>query len=219
MTASRSSADRPRRSSGSGSSGQKTRSQSGATKQSATKRSATKRTTAKRTATGRSTTKRGATTRDAKTRATGGRDAPTRRARAAVADSLASLAEQLANRIIRPLGLVILSRERIQETLDEAAERGRLTRSDAQELALLLVQRGRQQTDELLSDIERVLGQGRRQLDTATRKARRSERVDRLVRGADRARRTVHVGPSFPILGYDDLSAGQVQPRLDDLGP
>src|SRR5437588_2846903 len=125
-----------------------------------------------------------------------------------VGDGLAGLAEQLANRIIRPLGLVILSRERIQETLDEAAERGRLTRSDAQELALLLVQRGRQQTDELLSDIERVLGQGRRQLDTATRKARRSERVDRLVRGADRARRTVHVGPSFPILGSGDLSAG-----------
>jgi len=39
------------------------------------------------------------------------------------------------------------------------------------------------------------------------------------VRGADRARRTVGVGPTFPILGYDDLTAGQVAQRLDGLKP
>jgi hypothetical protein len=27
------------------------------------------------------------------------------------------------------------------------------------------------------------------------------------------------VGPSFPILGYDDLTAAQVQSRLDGLSP
>ena len=32
-------------------------------------------------------------------------------------------AEQLVNRIIRPLGLVVLTRERIQEVLDDAASR------------------------------------------------------------------------------------------------
>ena len=126
-------------------------------------------------------------------------------------------AEQLANRIIKPLGLVVLSRERIQQTLDEAAERGRLTRSDANELVSVLVERGRQQTDELLTDLERLLGRGRQQLDTATRKARRSEPLDRLVRGADRARRTVGVSPSFPIIGYDELTSGQVQIRLGNL--
>src|SRR5437588_6643634 len=104
-----------------------------------------------------------------------------------VGDGLAGLAEQLANRIIKPLGVVVLSRERIQETLDEAAERGRLTRTDSRDIAALLIQRGRQQTDELLSDIERVLGRSRQQLDSATLKARRSDHVDRLVRGADRA--------------------------------
>jgi polyhydroxyalkanoate synthesis regulator phasin len=135
----------------------------------------------------------------------------------AVAEGLSSLAEQLANRIIKPLGLVVLSRERIQQTLDEAAERGRLTRSDANELVSVLVERGRQQTDELLTDLERLLGRGRQQLDTATRKARRSEPLDRLVRGADRARRTVGVGPSFPIIGYDELTSGQVQIRLGNL--
>ena len=39
------------------------------------------------------------------------------------------------------------------------------------------------------------------------------------MRTADRARRTVGVGPSFPILGYDDLTAAQVEGRLDGLTP
>jgi polyhydroxyalkanoate synthesis regulator phasin len=130
---------------------------------------------------------------------------------------LSGLAEQLVERILRPLGLVVLSRERIQETLEEAAERGRVTRSDANELAAQLMQRGRQQTEELLGDIDRLLGRGREQLDSATLKARRSKSVDRLVRGADRARRTVGVGRSFPIGGYDDLTAPQVRQRLGRL--
>jgi polyhydroxyalkanoate synthesis regulator phasin len=134
-------------------------------------------------------------------------------------EGLASLAEQLANRIIKPLGLVVLTRERIQETLDEAAERGRLTRTDANELVATLVQRGRQQTDELLSDLERLLGRGRQQLDAATRKARLNEPIERLVRGAERARRSVGGGATFPIVGYDELTAGQVQTRLANLGP
>ncbi len=111
----------------------------------------------------------------------------------------------------------MLSRERIQETLDEAADRGRLTRSDANEIALLLVQRGRQQTEDLVADVERLLGRGRQQLDTATRKARRSESIDRLMRGADMARRAVGVRSSVPILGYDELTAAQVQQRLGRL--
>ena len=57
----------------------------------------------------------------------------------------------------------------------------------------------------------------RSQLESATRRARRNESVDRVVRSADRARRSVGVGPSFPILGYDDLSAGQVEERLSGL--
>jgi polyhydroxyalkanoate synthesis regulator phasin len=112
----------------------------------------------------------------------------------AVPDGPASLAEQLANQVVKPLGLVLLTRERIQATLDAAAERGRLTRTDANELVYELVQLGKVQTDELLSDV-----------------------LDRLVRTADRARRTVGVGPSFPILGYDDLTAAQVETRLNGL--
>ncbi len=48
---------------------------------------------------------------------------------------------------------------------------------------------------------------------------RTTESVDRLVRGADRARRTMGVGPSFPILGYDELTAAQVEQRLTGLKP
>ena len=135
------------------------------------------------------------------------------------ADGLTGFAEQLANRIINPLGLVVLTRERIQDTLDEAAARGRLTRSDANELVAELVRRGRQQTEELLSDLERLLGRGRDQLDFATQRAWLSEGMDRIVRTADRARRTVGVGPSLPIIGYDDLTAAQVTARLNGLTP
>jgi polyhydroxyalkanoate synthesis regulator phasin len=119
--------------------------------------------------------------------------------RRATSKAVSGLAEQLINRIVKPLGLVILSRERIQETLDEAVKRGDVTRSDADELAGQLVRRGRQQTEELLADLERLLGRGRQQLDTARRK--------------------VGVGPAFPISGYDKLTAPQVRQRLGNLEP
>ncbi len=128
-------------------------------------------------------------------------------------DGLSGLTEQLVSRIVRPLGLVLLSRERIRETLDEAAEQGRITRRDADRLVSTLVRLGHQQTDDLLSDIERFLGRGRQQFGSA--RARGS--LDRLVRGADRARRSMGVGPSCPIIGYDELTSGQVQKRLGGL--
>jgi hypothetical protein len=134
-------------------------------------------------------------------------------------DGVGGLAEQLLNRIIKPLGLVMLTRDRIQEVLDDAAARGRVTRSDANELAAELFDRGRQQTDQLLSDVERLFGKGRRQLGSATMRARRSESLDLLMRSADRAKPTVGAAQSFPILGYDDLTAAQVQGRLDGLSP
>ena len=134
-------------------------------------------------------------------------------------DGPGSLAEQLLNRIIKPLGLVVLTGDRIQEVLDDAAARGRVTRSDANELAVELVDRGRQQTDQLLSDVERLFGRSRQQIGSAANRARRSESLDLLLRSADRARRTVSVGQGFPILAYDELTAAQVQSRLADLSP
>src|ERR1700745_2811581 len=95
--------------------------------------------------------------------------------RGASSDGASSLAEQLVNRILKPLGLVVLSRDRIQEVLDDAAARGRVTRSDANELATELVNRGRQQTDQLMSDVERLFGRGRHQGGSAGPAERRSE--------------------------------------------
>jgi polyhydroxyalkanoate synthesis regulator phasin len=118
-----------------------------------------------------------------------------------------------------PRDLVMLTRDRIQDTLDDFAERGRVTRDDANELVAELLRRGREQTEDILSELERLVDRGRDQLETATKRARRVEPVDRLVRSADRARRTVGVGPAFPILGYDDLSTGQVRDRLQGLSP
>jgi hypothetical protein len=94
----------------------------------------------------------------------------------------------VTNGVLKPLGLVVLTAERIQEILDDAAERGRVTRSDANELAAQLISRGR-------------------------------ESIDLILRSSERARRSVGVGQTFPILGYDDLTAAQVQARLEGLAP
>jgi hypothetical protein len=92
-----------------------------------------------------------------------------------------------------------------------------MTRKDANDLVSDLVRRGRQQGDDLRGELDQLLERGRGQLETATKRARKTEPVDRIVREADRARRKVGVGPSFPILGYDDLNAPQVKSRLGDL--
>jgi hypothetical protein len=128
-------------------------------------------------------------------------DAASDRKSAGVGDSIAGLVELLVNGIIKPFDMVLLSRDRIQETLDDAAERGRVTRSDANDLVAELVRRGRQQTEEIL------------------RRARRAEPFDQLVRAADRARRSVGVGSSFPISRYDELTASQVTKSLAPLAP
>src|SRR6202034_596131 len=80
-----------------------------------------------------------------------------------------------ARNVSTPLDIVILTRDRIQETLDEAAKRGRVTRSDANELVAELVRRGRTQSEDLVAEVERQLDRGRSQVDTAHRNARRAE--------------------------------------------
>jgi hypothetical protein len=134
--------------------------------------------------------------------------------RASGGDGIASVAEQLVKGTIKPQDLVIITRDRIRETLDEAASRGRVTRKDADDLVSELVRRGRSQSDDIRAEIESLLGR----VETATKRARGSKPVDRLVRGADRARRAAGVGPSFPIIDYDNLNGAQIQSRLKDLG-
>ena len=149
--------------------------------------------------------------------------------------TVAELREVIAKGVVAPLNLVMLTRDRIQEVLDEAVSRGRVTTDDAQDLARNLFERGRKQTNDVLGDLEQLLGRGggplqdarkaagraRAQVDEATSRARTRVRgaSDAAIAQADRARRVAGVGPSFPILGYDDLTAAQVVDRLDSLTP
>ena len=105
---------------------------------------------------------------------------------------------------------VVLTRDRIDQTLDDAVKRGRMTRADAEELGASLIGLGRRGAQELLAEVEQLLGRGRR---------RTAERTDVIVRQVDRARRAAKIPPVFPILGYDDLTAAQVAERLSDLSP
>jgi hypothetical protein len=135
--------------------------------------------------------------------------------------------------------MVLLTRERIEEVLGEAVERGRMTSADAQGVASGLLDRGRKQTNEVLKDLESLLGKGRKEIGGRTSGARKAaggavgaargqatgarSRAVRAASGplaqADRARRAAGVGPNFPILAYDDLTADQVVGRLSDLTP
>jgi polyhydroxyalkanoate synthesis regulator phasin len=136
--------------------------------------------------------------------------------------------DAIAKGVVAPLNIVMLSRERIEEAFDDAVKRGRMTADDAQELVQGLLERGRKQTNDVLSDLEQLLGRGsgavegaRKQASTAAKRGRSRVRdvVDPALAQADRARRIAGVGPNFPILGYDDLTAAQVQARLDGLTP
>ena len=120
---------------------------------------------------------------------------------------------------------VTLSRERIQEVVDDAVERGRMTRGDANELVSRLVTRGRQQTDDLMRELERLLKEADARVSPARKRAEaavgRAGRVardaaDRPLAQADRLRRRAG-GPGAPITGYDKLTAAQVKSRLTDL--
>jgi polyhydroxyalkanoate synthesis regulator phasin len=124
-------------------------------------------------------------------------------ARKRAADPPPEGVREAVRRVLNPLDAVVITRERLQEVLDDAVGRGRMTRDDAGDLLAELVRRGRRQTDELLHDIEGAL--------TAP--------AERVIREVDRARRATGLGSSFPVMGYDDLTAAQVTDRLADLTP
>jgi polyhydroxyalkanoate synthesis regulator phasin len=142
--------------------------------------------------------------------------------------AVAEFRKALSSNLIRPLELVMISRGRIEEALDEVVKRGRMTRDDAGQLGQALFIIGRQQTDDVMKDLEQLLGRGRSRIEQRTESARKQARMaagaarkaaDPLLMQADRARRVAGVGPSFPISGYDELTAAQIIARLDDLTP
>jgi hypothetical protein len=93
-----------------------------------------------------------------------------------------------------------------------------MTRTHAEEFVQSLVSNGRQQTQDFLADIEQLIGRSRRDLETAATDARKqaTRRSDRVLRQVDKARRRA-APASFPILGYDDLTASQIVNRVVEL--
>jgi polyhydroxyalkanoate synthesis regulator phasin len=120
---------------------------------------------------------------------------------------------------------VTISRDRLQDVVDDAVRRGRMTRGDADEMVGRLVTRGRDQADDLLGQVERLLaqvreapGRARQQAGARAQKARKKavKAADRPLAGADRVRRAARV-PGFPITAYDQLSVRQIDRRLQEL--
>ena len=127
------------------------------------------------------------------------------RSKTADASSPETVREQV-RRLINPVDAVLLTRERLQEVLDDAVDRGRMTRDDATQMLADLVSRGRRQTDEVLRELEALV--------TAP--------AGRVLREVDRARRVTGIVASAGvggITGYDDMTAAQVIERLEDLPP
>ena len=135
---------------------------------------------------------------------------------------------------------VTLPRERVQEVVDDAVKRGRMTRDDANELISNLVSRSRKATDDLMKDLEKLLEQARKEVESRTTKARKEletrttktrkqasraaeraaraarDAADRPLAEADKLRRRTGA-PGAPISGYSQLTAPQVKARLKDL--
>jgi polyhydroxyalkanoate synthesis regulator phasin len=103
--------------------------------------------------------------------------------------------------MLSPLNVVLLSRNTIEDLFDDAVKRGRMTRSDAQEMAQSLLSLGARATDDFLADLERMLGS-------------RAESLDLVAETGDG-----RTSANLPIADYDELSAAQVQERLDGLTP
>lgn len=164
------------------------------------------------------------------------------------AKTVAEFREALRKNLIKPMEMVMISRDRIEEVLGEAVDQGRVTARDAQRITSGLVKRGQGQTRDVLKDLENLLegvrgeargrtagarkaaggvaARARTEAKGAASKARRDAAGARsraarspALAQVDRARRGAGVGPNFPILEYEQLNASQIQSRLKDLTP
>jgi polyhydroxyalkanoate synthesis regulator phasin len=217
-------------------SGSKTTSRSRSSTSGSSSRSAASRKAAARKggqARARQQKSRKAASSTAKTAARGARSAGVE------AKTVAEFREALRKNLIKPMDMVLISRDRIEEVLGEAVDQGRVTARDAQRITSGLVKRGQRQTTDVLKDLEQLLDRGRSEVSGRTAGARKaaggaagrarkqaSGARGRAVRTAspalaqvDRVRRGAGVGPNFPITGYGELNATQIQSRLKTLTP
>jgi hypothetical protein len=114
------------------------------------------------------------------------------------AGRVAAARDRLVRGVLSPFNAILITRRNLEEVLEDAVRRGRMTRGDAQDMIQTMLTRGARVTEDLLGDIERILGS--------------SEGLE----PGDDTREPASAG-GLPISGYDDLSAPQVQERLDGL--
>ncbi len=122
------------------------------------------------------------------------------------AKSVAEFRDALRKNLLEPGGMVLVTRERIEEALEGAVKEGQLSAKQARGIATDLVKRGRKETNDVLKDLEGLLARGRKAASP-------------VLARADRARRAAGVGASFPITGYDELTVAEVKRRLGSLTP
>ena len=112
---------------------------------------------------------------------------------------------------------LVITGERLQATIDDAVERGTISKPAGEDLVEKLLAAGRRQAEELRENLERLAEQNRDDVIAAGLRAGAQLAPDRVLREIDRFRRSFGVGPAFPILGYEDLSTAQIVDRLEDL--
>ncbi|CAN5252054.1 hypothetical protein BH24ACT23_BH24ACT23_05210 [soil metagenome] len=150
--------------------------------------------------------------------------------------SIEEFRDQLERSLSMSREQLTLSRDRIQEVVDDAVKRGRMTPKDGKEMVSRLVTRGRKQTDELIAELENLLDHARKQIESGVSEvesrvaparkrvekvAKRAEKrarsaADPALAEADKLRRRAGVGGG-PITGYENLNASQVKARLKDM--
>jgi hypothetical protein len=124
---------------------------------------------------------------------------------------------------------VVVTGERVQETVEDAVRRGRMTRRDAQELAAAILAASRRQTDEIRQELEALLDRGRR---LGRRDGGDDAAVSVPIEHEDAAGTTVTASAAgtsptgdaaaspatpLPIRDYDDLTAVLVRKSLAGL--
>lgn len=88
----------------------------------------------------------------------------------------------------RLVSSITLTTDRLQDTVDDAVRRGRMTRKDAEDLLTALISAGRAQSEALLADLEQLLGRG------PGMRIRTAEHAETVRRTVDAARRRVARG-------------------------
>jgi hypothetical protein len=111
---------------------------------------------------------------------------------------VAAAKDRLVRGVLSPFNAILITRRNLEEVLEDAVRRGRMTRTDAQDMIQTLLSRGARVTDARLGDIQRLLGN--------------SEGLEPAGESA-----VTDNSGGLPITDYDDLSAPQVQERLDGL--